>query len=1214
MKHLTKILLAVFAAIAANAEPPRFLAPMPDDIPQEKTVEDILPIPQEATEEEQELFKAAIQKAHEEDVSVTEPNALLYAGLGYLQDEEYDEARPYLQEALRRDPSLQAGWEGLGWTYIKNEDLKTAKAIWEYFRRLMPEQWLPYSLLGQLAVVERDWPLADKHFRKAMELNPDNEKMIDVRYWFAQNLMRLGQAHEAERVFRELLHQEPERLDIALDLASLLIQRLEYYEAVEIYRHVNDEVEDNPRLMVELAFLELKVGELVKADQLCRDVLEINPEDIEAMRLRADIAEISGLHDITPLENLIEQTESPLQRAALRVRLANRCIAENRNKPGSYQRDFILGLVEKAIEEDPASVDYRILYGQLLFMEERYAKARSVATAVLENFNQSNFKAKKLLLEIAIREQRLDDALQILSDLYAGIVENDPDAHFYRARIFTMQGRYADAKRELDIVEAAASKGSVLSLAYTSLTESDWTPSTPVRTLHEHILSLQQEGWTLISPAEIPSIIKPKEGEGHDAADSGADIPATARFFDYLRWCITGSRKFPPKPAGEKFSKQKKYFTVLFDGDLRSSLLLGNEVAEDFGVPFGIFVPTAPSKEYVPSRAGWDELREYAETGNWIIGSQLYESFEKMPVDKDGKDLRAPLPNRIWNEKRGRVESMSEWDRRLRNEFRASRLVLRQEMGKNDSLVPMVAYPFSDIGHAGACNLYSIRNPAGTIVAEAARSYRIGFVQSASGYTIHGDNPLVCRQYCPNWNDGGADVVRHAYESHPLFIARKLRAEISMLMDRPNEANAILAAMRQEGYPEDLCHALEASIQARFRNKPTRERPPLVADTDYFDDNTNVVISADIREGTDNPLVALANPYIGALVSHSKANDQVETFTYGGRAGLDLNRNTTLSFEATHSDLEQTVRPRWDAIAVTNVSFEKSKYKFKMEQRVVKGMLSHRTESGAILSATLGVTKKSVKDHPDLVDINLQDELNSHEFSPAKDETLVIGSVGAIWNPTDSLSLNVVYSHDYVSSAVKNIDYHGVFAGMTWKPEDAWTVDSQVQYRTYSDDNAFYSGFFESMWETGADNGIWAGLQLSTYSTSHPHDFYWTPYWDQRIAGVMRYTQQREGFNFRFDLLGGMSKSEARSNRYYETEVTEEKDVMVDGLANTVKETKTEYLPLEDGGAGWHAMWGFSGTYEKYLTPSLALIIEGQVMALRDYIDHTALIYLRFYF
>lgn len=1206
--------IAAFAPKAA-AEPPRFLAPMPDIFPEEKTVDDILPIPQEATEEQKEMFEAAIQQAHEKDVSVTEPNALLYAGLGYLQDEEYDEAQPFLQEALRRDPSMQAGWEGLGWTYIKNEDLKTARAIWEYFRRLMPEQWLPYSLLGQLAVIERDWPLADKHFRKALELNPDTEKMIDVRYWFAQNLMRLGQAREAELVFRELLHQEPERLDIALDLASLLIQRLEYYEAVEIYRHVNEEVDDNPRLMNELAFLELKVGELVRADQLCRDVLEIDPENMDAMRLRADIAEISGLNDISPLEKLIEQTDSPVQRAALRIRLANRCIAENRNKPGSYERDVIIGYVEKAIEDNPASVDYRILYGQLLFMDENYDKASSVATYVLENFNQSNFRAKKILLEIAIREQRLDDALQILSDLYTGIIENDPDAHFYRARIFTMQGRYADAKRELDIVEAAASQGTVLSLTYTDLTESDWTPTTSVRNLHEHILSLQQEGWTLISPAEIPDIIKPKEGEGRSgASESNASIPATARIFDYFRWCITGTRKFPPKPTGEKLSKQNKYFTILFVGDLRSSLLLGNEVAEDFGVPFGFFVPTAKSKEYVPSRAGWDEIREYVDTGNWIVGSELYESYEMKPVDKDGNDLRAPLPNRIWSEKRGRVESMSEWDRRIRNEFRSSRLVLRQEMGSHDSHVPMVAYPFSDIGHAGACNLYSVRNPAGSIIAEASRSYRLGFVQSASGYTIHGDNPLICRQYCPNWNDGGADVVRHAYESHPLFIARKLRAEISMLMNRPNEANATLAAMRQDGYPDDLCRAIEISIQAHFRNKPTKERPPLVVDADYFDDNTNVVISANVREGRGDPLVALANPYVGAIVGHSKANDQVETFTYGARAGIDLTRNTTLSLEATHSDLEQTVRPRWDAVAVTNVTFEKSKYKFRMEQQVVKGMLSHRTESGSILSATLGVAKKSVGSLPDLVDINLQDELNSHEFNPATDATMVIGSLGAIWNPTDSLSLNVVYSHDYVASAVKNVNFHGIFAGMTWKPEDAWIVDSQVLYRTYSDDNAFYSGFMESMWETGADNDIWAGLQLSTYSTSHPHDFYWTPYWDQRVAGVMRYTQQREGYHFRFDILGGMSKSESRSDRYYETEVTEEKDIMVEGVANTVTETKTEYVPMEDGGAGWHAMWGFSGTFEKDLTRSLTLIMEGQVMALRDYIDHTASIYLRFYF
>ena len=265
MKRFCLVTFLIVAACALQAEPPRFLAPLPQKT-KEKTVEDILPIPPEATEEQKKLFEEAIEGARKQDVSVTPQAALLYKGLGHLQDEEYEEAAPYLEETLRLDPSQQAGWEGLGWTYIKTDQFARAKALWEYFRRLMPNQALPYALMGQIAIMDRDWPEADKQFRKSLTIDPDQ---FDVRYWYGQNLMRLGKADEAEEIFRELIMREPDRLDIQLDLASLLIQRLQYMEAVEIYRKVNDELPDNPRFLVEQALLELRVGELSRADELC---------------------------------------------------------------------------------------------------------------------------------------------------------------------------------------------------------------------------------------------------------------------------------------------------------------------------------------------------------------------------------------------------------------------------------------------------------------------------------------------------------------------------------------------------------------------------------------------------------------------------------------------------------------------------------------------------------------------------------------------------------------------------------------------------------------------------------------------------------------------------------------------------------------------------------------------------------------------------------
>ena len=264
--------LGAFMLLSANAEPPRFLAPMPGK-EKEKTTAELLPIPAEATEEQKRSFEEVIAETRRNDVSVTDQNALLYHGLMLTQDEEYEEAVPFLEEALRRDPSLQPGWEGLGWSYIKMGELDRAVRLWEYFRRLMPEQALPHALLAQASILRGDWEAADASFREALRIDP---AQYDVRFWHGQNLMRLGKSEEAEKLFRELLRENPDRLDVALNLATLLTQRLSYDEAVELYRRINAEIPGNTKFMLEQALLELRVGELRTADQLCLDVLEID--------------------------------------------------------------------------------------------------------------------------------------------------------------------------------------------------------------------------------------------------------------------------------------------------------------------------------------------------------------------------------------------------------------------------------------------------------------------------------------------------------------------------------------------------------------------------------------------------------------------------------------------------------------------------------------------------------------------------------------------------------------------------------------------------------------------------------------------------------------------------------------------------------------------------------------------------------------------------
>ena len=1255
--------IALCAALALagslRAEPPVLLAPAAPAAGRDSGAA-LLPIPSEATPEQKAACDEVIAAARETDVSVTDQNALLYHGLMLTQDEEYEEAVPFLEEALRRDPSLQSGWEGLGWAYIKLGRTDDASSLWQYFRRLMPDQALPYALLAQLAVLGKDWQAADEAFSSAIRIDPS---LYDVRFWHAQNLMRLGRSAEAETLFRQLLAENGDRLDVALNLAAILVQRLAYDEAVEIYRRVNAEIPGNTRFMLEQAFLEERVGELRAADQLCLDVLAMEPDNSKAMVLRADIAEISGQQDIRPFLEMIDETSDPVVRASLRMRLANRCHLANGRRPGQYPTAFVLDLIGKAIEDDPSKVEYRVLRSERLLEAGRNEECRAACVAILEKDNRHHARAKMLLFELAMREERWDDALQILVDRFGAFDSTDPMFHYYKARLHSAKGEFAEALREIDFMEAAARQGAVFTLLYHELTESDWTPVTSVRRLHEHILALQREGFELVSPADIPSIVGLAPGENRGDPPLAQDVPATARFIDGIRYGITGERKFRPVSGAEP-PRPQKFFAVTFDDDQRSALALGTSVALEFGVPFAIFVPTRPDDEYVPSRAGWQELRDAAASGAWVVGSALHSSHVRRPVDRDGRDERAPLPNRIWLPEKSRLESMNEWDRRMRGEFTESRKTVEKEMGADACPVAMVAYPYGDVGQLDACNLSVLRNPSRSILSEAARDYDLGFLPSASGWTVSGDSLLGVRRYEPNWSDEGSDVVRHAYETHPEFVARRMRAEIAMLMNRPNLAGRMLELLRRDGYPEDLCRSMETQIKACFRNRPLHDVKPLLAvstreespesaealpagraagrdpepasfgaadapanlvsavdpdaapaaggETSDIVDRSNV---ADLTETTPDPLVYLSHPFAGVEGAHSKANDQIETEGFGARAGLDLNRNTAAYVRWFEDTMTQTVRPRWNAIVVTNVPYGKSKYEFKAKTERVAGTISHRLGSGTVLSGSFGkVTRTPTGKRPETKGINLQDDLNSGVFEPPEEDSTWLLTLGARWYPRDNLSFAAHYDHGLVDSAVKFLEYHGVGADASWRPDDSWLLRSSARYRSYEDDNAMFNGRFESYWETNPDLGVWLGVQLSTDTSSEPSDFYWTPYWDERARGVLRYMQRWEGYYLRLDMLGGFHRSRGRADRRYRTTEEVEKVVYTEGVANTVVEEKEGTYVMEDESSGWSTAWGVDGSFEKSLGNYFDLVIEGSVTALRDYIDHSFYAYLKLAF
>ena len=425
----------------------------------------------------QDEFKRVIDESRRTDVSVTPAQALMYHGLGLVQEEEFAEAIPFLEEAISRDPALEAGWEGLGWCYVRSGQQKRARDLWFRMRDLMPEKAKPHALVAQYEILEKDWVKADESFRKALAINPRD---YDLKYSFAQNLMRLGEIEESEAVLKGLVKENPDRIDIQRTYAQMLANRFKDEEALKIYRDIAEIISDSAPIKLEQATLELRVGELEKADRLCREILELEPGNMAAMRLRADIAEISGQEDVTPLVALIDATTNRLMRAEYLTRLAGRCVAINRVNPERYKTDTIIDRLQDAVKDDPLNMQARELLAELCYQSGRLNDCRRQIEDVLLKYNHQDVRALALLFEVEVKERKFEAAQRVLRECFSHFDRDDPMIHYYRARLYSAQGEYAKALAEAKRLEEAGSRSSVLTLKYTDLTESDWMPQTSV--------------------------------------------------------------------------------------------------------------------------------------------------------------------------------------------------------------------------------------------------------------------------------------------------------------------------------------------------------------------------------------------------------------------------------------------------------------------------------------------------------------------------------------------------------------------------------------------------------------------------------------------------------------------------------------------------------------------------------------------------------------
>lgn len=1122
-----------------------------------------------------------VPPVRDELAGITPAMAALDHAMTLVQERRLREAIPMLEGVLAEDPSLLSAWETLGWALWLDDQREAAETLWNRLVTIAPDEPTGYNLLAQVATANGNLRLARERYETSLRLDP---AQFEIRVAYARVLLWSGDHPTAVRELRRLSREAPDRLDVRIDLAWAMYANEDYEASLDIWNGINDMMPDDPGFLMARANVLLLIGALPEAEADARATLEAEPENREAVLMLADLAERSGTPEqvVRAMRRVIDLLETERDQARVATRLANFMFGVHQREPGIFSLQDCIRAAREAVDLDPDEINAVLFLGELLLANRQFSSAAEQFQHVLDTMNPHNIRALYGMMETYFGRAQFDNAeTQLIHNLRLFNPEN-PYRHVFWARLHFARGNYPDALRALEDLEMEGARGAIFHIHYTDISPSEWSDTHSARQLRDHLITLRRAGFRFVSPSEIPAVLEsqtpPALRDGRTRLQRGILSARSA-------WA--GNREADPVLLRDHVPP--KIVAVSFDGGFRNAFRFGTQIAEEMMIPLGMFLRVGDVVDLNQNRmATFAEIQEFLASERWEIHSQLWEAGRLATPEAGGREVR-PLPHLIWNPLAERQETFREYHQRLRREFRTSRNTIVRELNLGEDDVRAVAYPFGDIGQESTTNI-SLFNVTDAILNEAELTYRIGFLNADQGYAIRRDNPMLSKRWQPGRFDDGREVLRQSYLQHPVFMARRMRAELAALKGELHTANEAVTLLRRDGFPEEDLAELQAFVDRHLaRLMPLPES--VDADT----------AAAEDRGG----LIRIRQPFVGIDARTTRANEQIEDWDAGLFAGANLNRSTVLQLRASVGSIRQTV--------TTNFLFETERTTRSTSTstlRIVEdGVVTNRQQTETLVNTVTVESNRVERTRYQADRLTLGLHLNHVHTSGSVtlgeirliemdgDE---IGSEQAVtygiehrWRPRPALDLAARYQHGLVPSARSMIEFDALQLKPLWRFRDGWHIQADTQFQYYEDRNSLLHLELENLWRLSIEQDIWLGLHNSVTTMDRDSEFYWSPYWNERHYVFLRL--RRAYPNYFAMLMGqiGIEREQVRDKQLEEFRSAQ------------VRGETIGFFPGLNPERGWSTLVGATASVTRTWKSGWELSTEFTVRALREYIEHS---------
>lgn len=291
------------------------------------------------------------------------------------------------------------------------------------------------ALLGEVYMIEKDYPEAVKKYEEVLRRDPANTKarteLADVLSW-----QRKYDAAIAE--YEQVLKTRPEDLEVQRKLAQVYTWKKDYPKAEALYQTLVARDPENSKKSIALARVFVRQGKFDEAMRVINGVLEQNPQDLDAKVLLAETwAEKKDFKKAIALyREILEQKYDRKVKAQM---------ADVMSWARNY-REALNVYEELLAEKDEKEV--RLQKARILGWARKYRKATLEYERILRQWPDETIE-----MEMKAKRFYWDNRVKHAIAAYQDLIRKSPDnveAMFDLSQIYSYQSMWEEAIGEYE--------------------------------------------------------------------------------------------------------------------------------------------------------------------------------------------------------------------------------------------------------------------------------------------------------------------------------------------------------------------------------------------------------------------------------------------------------------------------------------------------------------------------------------------------------------------------------------------------------------------------------------------------------------------------------------------------------------------------------------------------------------------------------------------